>query len=341
MYALKTGGLLLELGERAADGGGVLALRLGDERRRRASPCRPRAARPARRPTLLDVRLRALEPRGDRLEHLPRDLGEEAHVADEHVLDLEAPARRSRRRCPSASSSPSSVRSQRICSELAVAEDGRRRVRDEVRERAVPVGDREDRLRRIGDAELEPEVDDDRRAARVVDVDVLEVAEVAAQRHARVLRPRQQLRRVGSAGPGCVNVATSLPKRVTSTASSSSTSTVTRGRRGRASGNERRGRRRGRSTSWMMSRSSSTRLLQEERARLARHLGAAARDVGVEHAAARRARRGSEPSFRISISIALRAGCGDLDAALGGEDALLALALGAEEHAPRPRCAPG
>ena len=45
----------------------------------------------------------------------------------------------------------------------------------------VPVGDVEERPLRVVDAELEPEVDDHRRPARVVDVQVLEVPEIPPQ----------------------------------------------------------------------------------------------------------------------------------------------------------------
>ncbi len=51
-------------------------------------------------------------------------------------------------------------------------------MRHEVVERGVPVGDVEERAHRIVDPELEPQVHDHRRAARVVDVHVLEVAKV-------------------------------------------------------------------------------------------------------------------------------------------------------------------
>jgi hypothetical protein len=40
--------------------------------------------------------------------------------------------------------------------ELSASQDGRRGVRDEVRERAVPIGNGEDRTGRVDDAELEP-----------------------------------------------------------------------------------------------------------------------------------------------------------------------------------------
>lgn len=78
--------------------------------------------------------------------------------------------------------------------EFPASQDGRGRVRDEARERPVPVRHREHGARGIDDAKLEPEIDDDGRAAGIVDVDVLEVAEVAAQRHVLVARPRKHLR---------------------------------------------------------------------------------------------------------------------------------------------------
>ncbi len=178
--------------EGAADGVGVLALGLGDEGGDRDARLGLERG-DAQAPLFVDVGLLALEPGGDGLEELARDLGQELHVAQEHRLDAQAPARRvGLDVAPQLLAELGAVAEDLV--ELAAAEDARGRMRDQVVQGAVPVADGEDGLGRVDDAELEPQVDEHRRAAGVVDVNAAEVPKVALQRHAPRAHPGQGAR---------------------------------------------------------------------------------------------------------------------------------------------------
>jgi hypothetical protein len=90
-------------------------------------------------------------------------------------------------------------------------------VRHDVLERSLPVCHLEDHLLGLGDGELHPEVDDRGGPARVVDVHVLQVHEIATERDAT--QAHQGSARCGNQWrPGRRSVRTCLPNAVSTTA---------------------------------------------------------------------------------------------------------------------------